>query len=218
MVLFASASLQQIGVISTTAGKAGFITGLYILVVPIILFLWRHRSATFHEWIGVAAALSGLYLLSMHGPLTIAPGDSWVLLCAVGFGLHVVMVGEYVRSVDPYALAFWQFLITGAASIAVAISTEPISVTTITGTWQEILYAGILSAGVGYTVQSVAQQRTSSVVAGIILSLESVFAVAAGWLILAEELSSRQMTGCTLMLLGTLIAQIPEKQSIAAKG
>ncbi len=209
LVLFASASLQQVGVVSTSAGKAGFITGLYILFVPLILLVWKRRRTKFNEWLGIMAAVVGLFLLSVSEALSISRGDLWVLLCAAGFGLHVVLVGEYVKSVEPFALAFWQFLITGLASLVIAVGSETLSSAGIATCWLEILYAGILSAGVGYTVQSIAQQRTTAVTAGVILSLESVFAALTGWLLLNEILNIRQVLGCALMLVGTVLAQLP---------
>lgn len=208
-ILFLGASLQQVGVVTTTAGKAGFITGLYVLFIPLFLRIWKGRKTALHVWMGIGSALIGLFLLSVTEELTIQSGDILVLGCAAAFAVHFLLIEDSVSRFDPFALAFWQFTLTAFASLGVASVAENFSLQSVGHVWLEILYAGVLSAGVGYTLQVVAQQHTSSVNAGIILSLESVFAAVTGWIILEEILTFRQILGSGLMFVGIIIAQLP---------
>ena len=212
IILFTGASLQQVGVVTTSAGKAGFITGLYVVLIPFFLWLvWRQLTST-RVWCGITAAIVGLFMLSVGEDFSLQLGDVWVTLCAAAFAWHVILTGRWVQGRDPWNLAAIQFSIVALLSLLVAALREPFSVSDVTSVWIEILYAGILSVGVGYTGQIVAQKYTSSVVAGIILSLESVFAALAGWIMLAEVFSATQKAGCLLMLLGTIVAQVFEQK------
>jgi drug/metabolite transporter (DMT)-like permease len=208
VILFGGASLQQIGLIHTTAGKGGFITGLYIVLVPLLLALvWREQLG-WSDWLGAGVAVVGLFLLSIQADFRLAPGDGWVLGCALMFALHVIAVGKIAPRRDPLRLAVVQYAVCSLLSVPVTLILEP-------GTWggvilalPAVLYTGILSTGLGYTGQVFAQRHTKSTHAAIILSMESVFAALAGWLLLGETLTAQQLVGCGLMLAGMLLAQV----------
>lgn len=205
--LFAGASLQQTGIVYTTAGKAGFITGLYVVIVP-LLGLLRKRRPTSGAWLGAALATAGLYLLSISGRLHISVGDSLVLGCAMFFALHVLIAGWLTLRMDPVRLAFYQFCTCSVLSFLVALFAESPSVEDIRAAALPILYAGVLSVGVAYTLQIVAQREAPPGHAAIILSLEAVFAALGGGTILGERLPDRGLIGCPLMLAGALVSKL----------
>ena len=207
LVLFVSANLQQIGLVHTTAGKAGFITGLYVVVVPLLGLLRRHRVSAF-VWAGCGLAAAGMYLLSVVGAFSISVGDALVLGSAFGWAVHVHIVGWLAQRMHPIRVAILQFAICAVLSLGVAGFTETISMSKISQAGWMIAYAGVLSVGVAYTMQVVGQRRVDPARAGIILSLEAVFAVIGGWLLLGEVLSTRGMVGCALMLGGMMLAQV----------
>jgi len=215
LLLFAAASLQQIGLIWTTAGKAGFITGLYVVIVPLLLAaLWQEWS-TWSSWLGAALATVGLFLLSAQisrTDLRLAPGDGWVLGSAVVWALHVIAIGRIAPGRDPLRLALVQFIVCAMLSVPASLLLEPGSWAGLLLAAPAVLYTGILSIGLGYTGQVVAQRHTTPAHAAIILSLESLFAALFGWLILGEALSPPQLVGCGLMLAGMLLAQLPVKR------
>lgn len=211
LLLFAGASFQQIGMLTSTAGKAAFITGLYIVLIPVLLRIFAKRTTSAAVWTGIFLAVAGLFLLTVQSDFTIVTGDLWVLLCAFGFALHIILTERWVQGREPLPIAATQFLVTAVFSLLVASFTESISFQGSLTVWKEILYTGAVSVGFGYTVQTVAQKHTSSVTAGVILSLESVAAVIFGWLFLEEVLGFRQALGCLLMFFGTLLAQFPSK-------
>jgi drug/metabolite transporter (DMT)-like permease len=217
VVLFGGASLQQVGIVYTTAGKAGFITGLYVVIVPILGLLWRQvpRAAA---WLGAVLAAVGLYLLSVTGPLTLAKGDALVLGCAVMFAAHVVIIGWLTRRTDSLQLAILQFAVCSALSLAVAILAEEITLASLVQAAVPILYGGLLSTGVAYTLQVVAQKDAPSTHAAIILSLESVFAAIGGCWLLGEVIPGRGLLGCGLMLGGALISQLYGKSREEKRG
>ncbi len=206
-VLFAGASLQQAGIVYTTAGKAGFITGLYVIMVPLLGLLWRHRPGPF-TWTGAGLAVVGLYLLSIQEGLSMARGDLLVLLGAVCWAVHVLIVGQYARAVGPLRLAFLQFLVCGLLSFLVALLIEPVSRSGIQDAAGPLLYGGFLSVGTAFTLQVIAQKHVPPSHAAIIMSLETVFAALGGWLLLHEMLSPRSLAGCALMLIGIVVSQI----------
>ena len=183
------------GVVYTTAGKAGFITGLYVLFVPLFGLLVGKRTSGL-TWVGAVLAAVGLYLLSAKGLTGIALGDGLVLLSAVFWALHVLAIDRYVHRVQPLQLATTQFAVCGALSLAGALVFETPDPAAVRAATLPILYAGLLSTGVAYTLQVVAQRKAHPSHAAIILSLESVFAVLGGWLILSESLSARGLAGC----------------------
>lgn len=206
-VLFAAASLQQVGIVYTTAGKAGFITGLYVVIVP-LLSLFMRQLPSAGAWIGAALATAGLYMLSIRSGFGISLGDSLVLGSAIFFALHVLVIGWLSRRMYPVRLAFLQFTTCSVLSFITAISTEAIALGDIAAAAIPILYAGGLSVGIAYTLQALSQREAPAAHAAIILSMEAVFAALGGSLLLGETLSSRGLTGCGLMLLGALVSKL----------
>lgn len=206
-VLFLGASLQQIGIVYTTAGKAGFITGLYVVLVPLLATIWRHRVGR-SAWIGALLAAVGLYLLSVREGFRISLGDALVLASAFGWATHVLIISRWSKRYDVILLALIQFATCSVLSLGVAFLTESFTVQAIRAAGIPILYGGLLSVGLGYTLQVVAQRDAPPTAAAILLSLEAVFAVLGGWLILDETLAPRGMVGCGLMLAGVVLSQI----------
>jgi len=206
-ILFLGASLQQIGIVYTTAGKAGFITGLYVVLVPILgLFLGAMPSIA--NWFGALLAASGLYLLSFRGTFSIEPGDGLVLLGALFWAVHVLVIGRYSNLIDPFKLAFLQFATCSILSASVAVFMESTSTSMVQDATWPILYSGFLSVGVAFTLQVFAQRKAHPSHAAIILSMETVFAAIGGWIILNESIPARGLLGCTLMLAGIIVSQV----------
>ena len=213
LFLFAASSFQQVGLQYTTAGKAGFITGLYIFFVPLIgLFLGQKTGSG--TWLGAIIALIGLYLLSIKEDFSIAEGDLFQLVCAVFFAAHVLVIGYLAKRMDPLKLSLVQYCVSGVLSLFIAVAIEVITWDMIVDTAIPLLYAGVMSIGVGYTLQVVAQQHAKSSHAAIILGLEGAFAVLGGWLLLDEYLSTRGLVGCGLMLTGMFLSQLLPKLSL----
>ena len=211
LVLFAAASLQQIGIVHTTAGKAGFITGLYVVIVPLLGLLLRQRAGL-AVWSGAALAAAGLYLLSVTGGFSIGLGDGLVLASAFGWAVHVHVIGWLAGRVRPLLVAAVQFAICGALSLVVALFAERILFIDLLRAAIPILYAGLLSTGVAYTLQVVGQRRVDPARAGIVLSLEGAFAVLGGWLLLSETMTVRMFAGCGMMLVGMVASQLRKAQ------
>jgi drug/metabolite transporter (DMT)-like permease len=196
------------GLVETTAGKAGFITSLYVVFVPLMGLLLGHRAG-YSLWIGVVLAVAGLYLLSVTESFTIGRGDLLVLISALFWAIHVQVIGYLAKRGNALRIACVQFVVCSALSFVAALFTEPVAVQTI---WQAkipILYGGLLSAGVGFTLQVVCQKTSPPSHAAVIMSLETVFAALAGWIILHETLGLRALTGCVLMLAGLMVVQLP---------
>lgn len=208
LFLCAAATLQQFGITYTTAGKAGFITTLYIVLVPFFGVFLKKRT-TVGAWIAVAIAAAGLFLLCVTEQFTIALGDIYVMLCAVFFSLHILCVDYFSPRVDGVLLSCLQFLVMGVICTVLAFVYETPDLSAILSSWAPILYVAVMSSGVGYTLQILAQKDTSPVVASLLMSLESVFAVLAGWLLLDEALSARELLGCALMFAAVILAQLP---------
>jgi drug/metabolite transporter (DMT)-like permease len=208
--LFLGAWLQQFGLCYTTAGKAGFITGLYVVFVPVVGIFLGHRYGI-GTWAGAALAIVGMYLLSVTGTMSMDKGDALVLMSAFFWGVHVLLVGRLTRgiaAVDAVTLAAVQFATCSLISLAGAAAFEEISAD---GLWDgiiPILYGGLMSVGVAYTLQVVAQRDARPAPAAIILSLEAVFAALTGWLLLDEILTVQALIGCALMLCGMIWSQI----------
>ena len=207
LFLFIGSSFQQVGLVYTTAGKAGFITGLYVILVPIMGLLLKQHIGL-RSWIGALTATVGLYLLSVKPPFSIAYGDALVLISALFWAGHVLIIGHLSRRIDWAALAFLQFLTCSLLSTGTALFTEPIALQPLTDAALPILYGGVLSVGVAYTLQVVAQRKAPASHAAIILSLETVFAAFGGWLLLDETMRLRGLAGCGLMLVGMLVSQL----------
>jgi drug/metabolite transporter (DMT)-like permease len=207
LVLFIGASLQQAGMVYTTAGKAGFITGFYVILVPLIgIFIGQHITKLL--WMGALIALAGLYLLTINGPFVLQKGDFLILLSAFFWAIHVQLINKLVDTHAALPLSAFQFAICGILSLATASVFETITANTLLQAIWPLLYGGFMSVGIAYTMQVVAQQHVHPAYASIILSFETVFAVIGGWILLNEVLSLRNILGCLLMLAGIVIVQI----------
>lgn len=206
-VLFAAVSLQQMSLLYTTAGKAGFITGLYVVIVPILGLFWGQRPSA-GTWAGAGLAAAGLYLLSVTADFRIEYGDGLVLASAFFWGLQVLMVAWLSPRTRPVSLAFYQFSVCALLSLIGAVLFESWRWAAVAAAAGPILYGGVLSVGVAYTLQVVAQRDAHPAHASILMSLEAVFAVFGGWMLLGETLSQRGLAGCALMLAGMLLSQL----------
>jgi len=204
-LLFAGVSLQQVGIVYTTAGKAGFITGLYVVFVPVAGYLMGIRTRRF-TWIGAGLAIVGLYLLSIRGRFYPEKGDLLVLLGAVFWTFHVIYISKFTKGKDPLKLAFGQFLVCGILGMGVAFVLEDISMSGVFDAGIPLLYAGVLSSGIAYTLQVVGQKRAHPSHAAVILSLESLFAAIGGFLLLHEVMTPKEILGAALMLTGMMIS------------
>jgi drug/metabolite transporter (DMT)-like permease len=207
LALFSGASLQQVGLVYTTAGKAGFITGLYVIIVPLLGLFWRQQPRI-GTWIGAVLAAIGLYFLSVTGEFTIELGDLLVLIGAFFWAAHVLIIGWLSPRINPVKLAFSQYVACSILSLMTAFVIEDITMLSIFQAAIPILYGGLLSVGIAYTLQVVAQRDAHPAHAAILLSLESVFAAIGGWLILGEIISARGLFGCGLMLSGMMLSQL----------
>lgn len=210
-ILFIGASCQQVGLLGTTAGKAGFITGLYVILVPLMALFWGRRTHPAH-WIGTFLAVAGLYLLSIKRGFSISTYDLIVLVGAFFWAGHVHLINRYAKSVGAVRLSILQFAVCGVLSGVAALLFETIRFSAILDGIGPILYGSFLSVGLAYTLQVVAQRTAEPSHAAIILSLESVFAALGGWLVLNEMLSSRDLVGCALMFLGMFVSQVLGKR------
>ncbi len=216
LCLFMATNLQQIGLTSTEAGKAGFITTFYIILVPVLgIFLRKKTGAV--TWLAVAVALCGLYFLCMQpGEMRVAPGDLLVLGCALFFAIQIHVIDRFVQEVDGVMLSCLQFAVDGILSLIAAFLFEKPDLPLLFHGWVPLLYTGILSCGVAYTLQILGQKNLHPTVASLLMSLESAFAVLGGWLILHERLARRELLGCGLMLAAVLLVQLaPAKKEKA---
>lgn len=217
VILFAASGFQQVGMQYTTAGKAGFITTLYIILVPIIgVFLKKKAGAK--VWISTIIAIVGIYLLSIKEGLTIGIGDTYVICCALVFSFHIIVVDKYSSITDVIKMSCVQLIVCGVSSLAVAIIFENINIDGLIKTIGPILYTGVLSSGVAYTCQMIGQKDTKPAVASILMSLEAVFAALGGWIILNERLSIKELIGCVLVFIAVIITQIPDKREYIEDG
>ena len=206
--LAVASSLQQIGIMYTTAGKAGFITALYILIVP-IMGLFLGKRAGIKVWIGVGLAVVGMYFLCITDGFSISKGDFLVFLCAIVFSVHILVIDYFAPKTDGVCLSCIQFFVCGILCAVPMLTQEQPQLREILAGWMPLVYAGVLSCGVAYTLQVIAQKNTDPTVASLLLSLESVFSVLAGWVILGERLSGRELFGCVLVFAAVLLAQLP---------
>lgn len=214
ILLFAASSLQQIGLVYTAAGKAGFITAFYIVLVP-VFGIFLHKKIGWKVWTAVAIALAGLYFLCITEAFTIGVGDIYVLLCALIFSVHILVVDHYAPKVDGVKLSCIQFLVAGIVSIPFMLILESPKMGNMMTSWFPLIYAGVFSCGIAYTLQILGQKNVNPAVASLILSLESCFSVLSGWVILGERLSARETIGCIMMFAAIILAQIPDKKSSA---
>lgn len=211
LALFVAMILQQVGLEHTSAGKAGFLTALYIVIVPIFGIALKKRVGL-KIWISVVIATIGTYFLSVTEDFTIGIGDLAIILCAVVFSIHILIIDHYSPKTDAIKLSAVQFLVCSLICIVLAVILEKPTLDQILAVIGPILYAGIMSSGIAFTLQIIAQSETPPAVASLIMSLESVFAVLAGWVILNELLSSKEILGCVLVFTAVVLAQIPIKQ------
>lgn len=211
-LLMIASNLQQYGIRFTTAGKAGFITALYIVIVPLLGVLLGRRVRAL-VWCGVAIALAGLYLLSFAsgGVPSFNRGDVCILACALVFSLHILAIEHYTKLADSAALACIQFAVAAAESLVPALLLEGLPLRDVGASLLPIVYAGVISGGVGYTLQVLALKAGDPAVVSLLLSLEAIFAVAGGALLLHERLTAREALGCALMLCAVILVQLPEK-------
>ena len=211
LALFVAANLQQVGIyMGTSAGKAGFITALYIVLVP-VLGIFLKKKVPFSVWISVIIAVAGLYLLCIKEDFTIESRDFCVLLCAVVFSVHILVIDFFVQKVDGVILSFFQFVTVSVLSLIATLIFEQPTVNEIYTNLLPVLYVGVFSSGIAYTLQIVAQKGSNPTVITLLLSLESVFAVLSGMVILGDKMSVRESFGCILMLVAVVLAQIPVK-------
>jgi drug/metabolite transporter (DMT)-like permease len=211
LALFAGASFQQVGIVYTTAGKAGFITGLYVVLVPLFGWVWGRRTGAL-AWLGAGAAVTGLYLLAVTEMASVGRGDLLVLASAFFWAFHVLLVGQFSARIGAVRLALVQYATCSVLSLTIAIVRESLSSAALAEAALPILYAGFFSVGLAYTLQVVAQRRAHPAHAAIILSLEAVFAVFGGWVILGEIVETRGLLGCGLMLVGMMLAQLDARR------
>ena len=217
LLLGGATLLQQAGMQTASAGKAGFLTALYIVIVPVLgIFLGRRPGLK--VWMGVVLALVGAYLLSVKGGAGIASGDLLVIASAVVFSLHILVIDSVPAGVDGVRLSCVQFLVAGAFALVLALFLESFTWRDILSAWVPLLYTGVVSSGVGYTLQILGQRTVNPTVASLILSLESVFAALAGWEILGQALSLRELFGCALVFVAVILAQLPSKKGRAING
>ncbi len=207
-VLFVASSLQQLGIGTTSASTAGFITGTYVVLVPVILALfWRKRTSVY-TWLAALVALGGTYLLSTGGS-AITPSTGSLLLLAGSFiwALHVIVVGLAVQKVDVFAFSAGQFLVCGLIHMVMSFFIEPVTFSALRASWLPLLYAGLFSVTIGFTLQAVGQRKAPAADAALILSLEAVFAALAGTFFLQESMNSVQVIGAAIILAAILFGQ-----------
>lgn len=210
IVLCIASALQQIGIMYTSVGKAGFITALYIVIVP-ILGIFLKKKVQYNVWLSVIISMIGLYLLCVKGNLSIDKGDFLIFLSAFVFSIHILVIDHFSPIVDGVKMSCIQFLVCGIISFILAVIFENPELKNIFAAYIPILYAGIMSCGVAYTLQIIGQKYTDPVLASLILSLESVFAALSGWIILKEIFSGKELIGCILVFLAIIIAQLPSE-------
>lgn len=211
LVLCAGTTLQQFALLETSVGKAGFLTALYIVLVPLFALALRRPTGPL-VWAGVGLALVGLYCLCMTGGLTLERGDLLLLLCSVPFALHILIIDHFTARVNGVLLSFLQFVVAGLVAGVAMFAFEQPRWPQLTAAWLPLLYSGLLSCGVAYTLQTIGQRGLNPTVASLILSLESVFSVLAGLLILKQTLTAREIVGCAFMFAAILLAQWPARR------
>lgn len=216
LLLFGASSLQQIGIQYTTAGKAGFITACYIVIVP-VLGIFLKKKTGWKVWAAVIIALAGLYFLCMTEKFSVGKGDVLIFFCALVFSVHILVIDYFSPKVDGVKMSCIQFFVCGIASMPFMFLLETPRIGAMIRGWMPLLYAGVLSCGVAYTLQIIGQKNVNPAVASLILSLESCFSVLAGWVVLGEQLSVRESIGCVLMFAAIILAQLPEKKEVMAR-
>ena len=208
--LFVGSTLQQIGIVDTTAGKAGFITAMYVVLVPVMGVFVGHKQPWL-VWLGVALSAVGMYFLCVHESLSLNRGDLMVLAGAVGFSFHILLIDRYSAHVDGVKLSCLQFFVAGVLGLVFMFLFETPQISQIFAAWLPLLYAGVFSCGVAYTLQILGQRDTDPTIASMILCLEAVFSVVFSWFLLGERLSAREIFGCVLIFAAILLAQLKGK-------
>lgn len=209
---FAAGSLQQVGIVYTTAGKAGFLTAMDIVIVPLLMLFLRQKVGKM-TWIGIAMSAVGLYLLCITEGFSLQPGDGLVLGCAVAYSFQILIIDYYAERVDPVRLSFLMFMLAGILSGVAAAFFETIELQAVLDCAVPILYVAILEVSIAFTLQIVGQRYTPPALAAIIMSLESVFAAVCGGIFLGESMSDRELTGCAIMFAAFVISQLPDRKS-----
>ncbi len=214
VLLGVASSFQQIGLLYASVGKAGFITSLYIVIVP-LLGLFMRKIPGPSVWAAVAVALAGLYLLCWNGDQSLNRGDVLLLICGVLFSMHILVIDHFSPLADGVKMSCIQFFTAGTICAVPALLFESPSLSAVLRAWAPVLYAGVLSCGLAYTLQVTAQRHVDPTVASLLMSLESVFSVLAGWAVLRESLSFRELAGCGLMFAAIVLAQLPSRPVIS---
>lgn len=212
IAIFIASTFQQVGMQYTTVGKAGFITALYIVIVP-FLGIFLGKKAASLVWFSAALATVGFYFLCITEGFVLEKGDIFIFLCAVSFSFHILIIDHFAPKADGVALSCMQFLFSGIVSTVIALLKEKITISSLGQAALPIAYAGIFSCGVAYTLQILGQAKVKPTIASLILSLEAVISVLAGWLFLNETLTYRQLAGCGLVSLAVLLAQLPMRKT-----
>lgn len=216
LALCAAALMQQFGIMYTTVGKAGFITTLYIILVPIFGIFLR-KKVPGKVWIGAVIAAFGMYLLCMSEKLALSKGDGFVFICAILFSVHILIIGYFSPKADGVELSCIQFLTAGLIASTGACIFEQPAISNFMAGIIPLAYAGIMSSGVAYTLQVIGQKNMDPTVASLILSMESVVSVLAGWVILGQALNARELSGCVLVFAAVILVQLPEKKMVYKK-
>ena len=211
--LAAANSVQQIGLIYTTAGKAGFITAMYMLLVPLLSFVLFRRRISRRVWLAVAVGVAGMYLLCVNEAFRLTRGDALMCLSALLFCGHILCCDHFSPCGNPVRISAVQFATVTVITAVIAMLTEEPTWDKIRSAAVPILYCGVVSAGIGYTLQMVAQKFTDPSIAALLMSLESVFAVIGGALLLGERMTGRELLGCAVMFLAILLVQIPVRRT-----
>ena len=217
LCLFVASTLQQIGMQYTSVGKCGFITAFYIVFVP-VLGIFLKKAAGWKVWMSVFLALIGLYFLCIIEGFSIGKGDIMIFACALVFAVHILVIDYYSPKVDGVKMSCIQFFVCGIASLPFMFLTETPQIGNILDARMPILYAGVMSCGVAYTLQILGQKHANPAIASLLLSMESCFSVLSGWIILGETLSAREGIGCVLMFVAIILAQLPDKREKLKNG
>ena len=215
MLCFASC-FQQIGIMYTSVGKAGFITAFYIIIVPLLGLFFKKRCGLF-VWLGVALAIVGLYFLCITESLTIQFGDFLIFICAILFSIHILIIDYFTLRVDGVKMSCIQFLVAGVLSGLFGFLFEEPKLSQLLAAWVPVLYAGVMSCGVAYTLQILGQRDLNPAIASLIMCLESVFSALGGWMLLHQNLSAREVFGCVLIFAAVVLAQLPLEMLHRAK-
>lgn len=208
VALFLASYLQQRGIEQTSAGKSGFITALYIVLVPLLALVFQKKRAGLAVWVGVALALAGMYLLCIRDGFSVSEGDWYLLACALCFAVQILIVERYSPEVDCIRMSCIQFLVAGILGTIPMLTIERPAFSDILAAWQPIAFVGVFSCGVAYTCQMLGQRRVAAPIASLIMSMESVFAAVFGALLLGETMTGREIAGSVLMFLAILLVQL----------